>query len=233
MPEHRDQFRIPNHDTSEYFQDIPRELSGRDSYPVGKARAHVAKTIESNIVGAEFEREEKAQHVLAARTQAITNRRQQRLDSVISLHEDRQEESTGRITRAFATAFSLLTGVKKPFSYSPKGVTERELIQLESEIGSRLFDRVPAGNRREFFCLDKDTWIWHEESIDVETGKQVALTTRYEIHENGVLKAQEGARYNFIEGKELDDLLVATQRYDEQVASEVYGQPLSSNKIAA
>lgn len=233
MPEQHDQFRIPDHDTNEYFQDIPRELSGRDSYPVGKARAYVAKTIESNVASTESERQEEAQHVLAARTQAIASRRQHRLDSVISLHEDRQEEEPGRITKALATAFGLLTGVKKPFSYSPKGVTERELIQLESEIGSQLFDKVPAGNRREFFCLDKDTWIWHEESIDVETGKQVVLTTRYEIHENGILKAQEGARYNFIEGKELHDLLVATQRYDERVATEVYGQSFSSNKIAA
>ena len=53
-------------------------------------------------------------------------------------------------------------GRKRPL----KPLSERELITLESEIGSQLFGPIPEGHRREFFCLDEKTWIWHEEWLD-------------------------------------------------------------------
>jgi len=110
--------------------------------------------------------------------------------------------------------------------------TKRQLIQMESEIGGMLFGPVPKGHRREFFNLDPDTWIWHEEWTD-RAGKRRMSTTRYEIHDNGVLKAQEGARYNFIEGDELENFMISTRLYYERVAREIYnrdphtGQPLT------
>ncbi len=111
--------------------------------------------------------------------------------------------------------------------------TERELLQLESEIGAKLFGEVPAGHRREFFCLDKDTWIWYEQGKDPATGKATEATTRYEIHDNGILKVQEGARYSFIEGAELDNLVIATQLYYEQVARNIYQRdPQTGKKLA-
>ncbi|MBI3889723.1 hypothetical protein HY312_04100 [Candidatus Saccharibacteria bacterium] len=109
--------------------------------------------------------------------------------------------------------------------------TRRQLIQMESEIGGTLFGDVPKGHRREFFNLDPDTWIWHEEWND-HSGKRRTATTRYEIHENGILKAQEGAKYNFIEGDELDNFMLSTRLYYERIAREIYncdpqtGQPL-------
>lgn len=117
---------------------------------------------------------------------------------------------------------------KKPQAARP---TLRQLIQMESEIGGTLFGEVPRGHRREFFNLDDTTWIWHEEWTD-HRGKHRTTTTRYEIHENGILKAQEGARYNFIEGQEFDNFVIATRLYYERVAREVYqsdphtGKPL-------
>jgi hypothetical protein len=114
-----------------------------------------------------------------------------------------------------------------------KKMTERELIQLESEIGSQLFGDVPKGRRREFFCLDEKTWIWYEEWTDPKTNKRSNMTIRYEVHSNGVLKVQEGARYSFIEGAELDNLLAAATMYYEQVARGVYGvDPRTGQKLA-
>lgn len=118
---------------------------------------------------------------------------------------------------------------KKPRSLGKP--TRRELIQRESEIGGTLFGEVPLGHRREFFNLDPATWIWYEEWTD-GAGKRRTTTTRYEIHDNGILKAQEGARYNFLEGEELDNFVTATQLYYDRVSREVYksdpqtGQPL-------
>jgi hypothetical protein len=113
-----------------------------------------------------------------------------------------------------------------------KKLTERELIQLESEIGSTLFGDVPKGHRREFFCLDEKTWIWYEEWIDSKTKKTERMTIRYEVHENGIMKVQEGARYSYIEGEELANLVAATKMYYEQVARNVYKRdPATGQKL--
>lgn len=129
----------------------------------------------------------------------------------------------------FKKALQLLVGtpanqpLTMPKSRPFRRLTERELIQLESEIGAQLFGEVPEGHRREFFCLDERTWIWYEEWKDAKTGKIHSTTMRYEVHEKGILKVQEGARYSFIEGTELDNLVAATTMYYEQVARKVYG----------
>lgn len=132
-------------------------------------------------------------------------------------------------------ALTLITGdplTVAPVSRPLKEFTERDLIRLESEIGRELFGPIPAGHRREFFCLDESTWVWHEEWVDADTGKARILTTRYEVHPNGILKVQEGQPYKFVEGRELQHLATATYLYYERVAREVYkrdpatGRPL-------
>lgn len=99
-------------------------------------------------------------------------------------------------------------------------LTERELLTLESEIGAQIFGPVPEGMRREFFCLDEHTWIWHEEKLNKKSPE--SSTIRYEINEHGVLKVQDGARYNYLEGDELKNFAVAVRMYYEQVARRVY-----------
>ncbi|MGB2787062.1 MAG: hypothetical protein WBB94_01625 [Candidatus Saccharimonadaceae bacterium] len=123
---------------------------------------------------------------------------------------------------------TLLMPRKRPLNK----LTERELLTLESEIGGKLFGPIPRGHRREFFCLDKDTWIWYEEWLD-EKGKLQQSTTRYEVQAKGVLKVQEGARYNYIEGDELKNLVLAARMYYEQVARDIYKRdPHTGQKIA-
>ena len=129
----------------------------------------------------------------------------------------------------FKKALTLLVGDTNDISYlkmpktssTSKKVTERELIQLESNIGKELFGAVPAGHRREFFCLDEKTCVWYEEYKN-EQGKMVSHTTRYEIQEDKVLKAQDGAKYSYLEGAELKNLLTAINMYYERVMQSVY-----------
>lgn len=136
-------------------------------------------------------------------------------------------------------ALSLLTGVEAPDTVlkMPKGrpfrqLSERDLIKLESEIGGALFGPIPADHRREFFCLDEKTWIWYEEYIDVETGKVKSHTVRYEVHDNGILKAYDGAQYAFIEGEELQNLSLAISAYYERVARNIYHRdPKTGQKL--
>jgi len=113
-----------------------------------------------------------------------------------------------------------------------KKFTERELIQLESEIGATIFGEKPAYvARREFFNLDKDTWIWYEEVADGKGGRQ-ELTTRYEVQPKGILKIQPNYRYSYLEGDELQNFVLATKEYYERVSRQLYkkdpqtGRPL-------
>ena len=102
-----------------------------------------------------------------------------------------------------------------------KKLSERELLVLESEIGSELFGEVPKGHRREFFCLDEKTWMWHEEWIDAKH-KLKTHTIKYEVTDRDILKTQPGLRYSYLEGDELRNFSIATQMYYEQVARQVY-----------
>lgn len=113
-----------------------------------------------------------------------------------------------------------------------KKMTERQLIQLESEIGVTIFGKMSPGvTRREFFNLDKDTWIWHEEVVSAD-GKKQELTTRYEIQPKGILKIQPNYHYSYLEGEELRNFVLAVKEYYERVSRQLYkrdpatGQPI-------
>lgn len=131
--------------------------------------------------------------------------------------------------RRFITLFiTLLTGGKKAAPASRRGITERELIERENEIGSTLFGPIPKGHHREFFCLDRDTWVWHEKWRN-EAGQWCEATTRYEVQSRGVMKIVNGGHYSYIEGQELVNFEKAVQLYHQRVMREVYHrEPLAS-----
>jgi len=127
----------------------------------------------------------------------------------------------------------LITGGTPPSSGAGRRrprFTRRDLIRMESQIGGRLFGPVPKGHRREFFCLDRHTWVWYEEWFDEASRRKVSTTTRYEVHDNGVLKVQEGQPYKFVEGQELTNLVWAMHLYYEEVARTIYGYDPTTGK---
>ncbi|MCA9349214.1 hypothetical protein KC878_03705 [Candidatus Saccharibacteria bacterium] len=96
-----------------------------------------------------------------------------------------------------------------------------KLIRREAELGGQLFGTIPKGHRREFFCLDSHTWIWHEDWID-QYGAMQTTTTRYEMRANGVLKSQNGSGYKTITSSEAKNLRRAIELYKEQVLNFLY-----------
>ncbi len=101
-------------------------------------------------------------------------------------------------------------------------LTERQLIKLESQIGRTLFGEIPKGHDREFFCLDADTWVWHEAWKDTN-GKQIQQTVRYEVRPDGILKVEnEGRHSTLVKGQELANLTLAVRMYQEKVIRDIY-----------
>lgn len=96
----------------------------------------------------------------------------------------------------------------------------REAIREEAKVGGRLFGPIPESTRREFFCLDEHTWIWHEEWTDANNIRQVR-TTRYDVRPNGIFKAQDGQPYRPVTREEAEHLVQATTRYNQVLDAEL------------
>ena len=89
---------------------------------------------------------------------------------------------------------------------------ERKLINAESALGRMLFGEVQPGHQREFFCLQKNVWIWYED------GK----TIRYEVRESGVFKKVDRGHYTKISGEELEHFRAATKAYLQLLKMNLY-----------
>lgn len=95
----------------------------------------------------------------------------------------------------------------------------RALIHHEAKVGGELFGPIPKGNRREFFCLDRHTWVWHEEWTDAD-GKSQFMMTRYDIRPGGVVKSQGNSSYQALTPEELKNFYIAVRLYADKVGTE-------------
>jgi hypothetical protein len=95
-----------------------------------------------------------------------------------------------------------------------------KLLRHEAKIGGEVFGPVQPGGRREFFCLDKHTWVWHEEWID-QNGQHQYATTRYDVRPGGIVKSQNG-QYKPVSQEEGQNLLRAARQYVRRVEDELY-----------
>ncbi len=93
------------------------------------------------------------------------------------------------------------------------------LLHHEARLGGKLFGSIPKGHRREFFCLDEKTWVWHEEWQD-ETGEWHTATTRYDVRPGGILKTQGNQPAQLVTGQEYINFYVAVRLYCRQMRAE-------------
>ncbi len=94
-----------------------------------------------------------------------------------------------------------------------------ELMRRESAIGRELFGPIPAGVKREFFCLDENTWVWHEE----KNGQ--TKVTKYLVKDVQILKSINGGQYHKISNEEAKHLAEAAKIYKERVNNSLYNLP--------
>lgn len=116
----------------------------------------------------------------------------------------------------------LLSGLSRANDTDATRLEEyRSIIRKEAKIGGQLFGPTMPGGRREFFCLDENTWVWHEEWAD-QQGLRHAVTTRYDVRPNGILKAQDKLPYQYIGYDEAKRFYQAVSMYNKQVDAELY-----------
>jgi len=95
----------------------------------------------------------------------------------------------------------------------------KSLIHWEGKVGGQLFGPVSEGGRREFFCLDDNTWVWHEEWTD-QAGRHT-MTTRYDVRGNTIVKSQGSNNYQTLTKDELTNFVNAVNMYYQRVAPEL------------
>src|SRR3546814_4952194 len=83
----------------------------------------------------------------------------------------------------------LFSGFSKQRAINRLAEFKRALILYEARLCGQMFGAVNEGQRREFFCLDKHTWVWHEEWTD-NSGTRHVVSTRYTVRPQGILKSQ-------------------------------------------
>lgn len=115
---------------------------------------------------------------------------------------------------------SLLGGLKAQKAQQRQADINKALIHYEARLGGEILGAVADGGRREFFCLDKHTWVWHEEWNDKNTGKRRVTTTRYDVRPSGVLKSQGNNSYQRLSGTEALNFYNAVQLYGQRVCGE-------------
>lgn len=97
----------------------------------------------------------------------------------------------------------------------------QDLIRREVAITSDIFGPVPRGTRREFFCLDKSTWIWYEEWTD-QNGQRQSVTTRYVVHDKQIVKSQNGGAYYRLTAEEVRNFHKAIKSYQQKIKTQLY-----------
>jgi len=97
----------------------------------------------------------------------------------------------------------------------------QDLMRREANLNKNIFGSVPKGVKRDFFNLDKHTWIWYEEWTD-KSGKRQQLTTRYVVRQKEILKSQNGGAYFRLTTDEAKNFQKATAKYIEKAKTELY-----------
>jgi hypothetical protein len=113
----------------------------------------------------------------------------------------------------------MLSMLKRSHSDSRAEVL-RQLLHQEARLGGQLFGPTTNGSRREFFCLDEHTWLWHEEQRE-SNGNTRTIVTRYDILAYGIRKAQDNQPDVYITEAEARRLYAAIDLYNQIIDAEL------------
>jgi len=115
-------------------------------------------------------------------------------------------------------------------SFKKRLSLERQIIRFESDLNKDIFGPIPKGHKRDFFCLEQNTWIWHEQFKSKDNQKH-SIMTKYILRNNGkIIKSHNGSAYKLVQKKESINLLNAIILYTNRVQPE-YNKLLQSSAV--
>lgn len=114
----------------------------------------------------------------------------------------------------------LLPKILPQSSDQKRAIAYRKEMRANAVMGGKLFGPIPKGHRREFFCLDRHSWVWHEEWLD-SSGKNHVVTTRYDVRPQGILKSQGSHSFQLVQGEELRNFYQAVTMYCDKLRAEL------------
>lgn len=117
-------------------------------------------------------------------------------------------------------ASKLLKGIIRQSAEQRRANAKKAILHHLARLGGQIFGPIPHGVRREFFCLDKHTWVWHEEWTDRD-GHRRAATTRYDVRPSGILKSQGVSAYQRLTQTEERNFRQAVEIYYQQSRQEL------------
>lgn len=112
-------------------------------------------------------------------------------------------------------------------------LTLRDLIEMESVVGGKIFGERSSKETVKFYNLDLHNWYFYQEVVD-RAGKSQSVTMHYEVHPNVIMRATLGSDRLFepLTGQERDNFIKATELYYKHVMKQVYGHnPVASKKL--
>ena len=102
---------------------------------------------------------------------------------------------------------------------------QKKILDCEAELGGLLFAGLKDGGKREFFCLDENTWIWYQEYS--KNGLNRGQITRYDVGQNRIVKSTDGGGHRLVSHKEAEKLLKAAKIYRKEVEARIYRRLLN------
>lgn len=117
-------------------------------------------------------------------------------------------------------ASKLLKGVMRQSVEKRRIAARQAILRHLAKTGGQVFGQIPNGTRREFFCLDKHTWVWHEEWTDNQGSRRVT-TTRYDVRPTGILKSQGHSSYQRLSPAEEQNFRSACEAYYQRSSYEL------------
>jgi hypothetical protein len=100
----------------------------------------------------------------------------------------------------------------------------RDLLRREAVIGGQMFGPLPKGASRQFFQLEKHTWVWVEQWTI--KGQRHTKTTKYLVKPAELLKSVNGGHYERTSLQEAKNFESAVHLYVESVDSKMYSNTI-------
>ena len=107
----------------------------------------------------------------------------------------------------------------------PSHLTVSELMQMESEVGSEIFQSSCGGDYVRFFNESRNHWFFYREQRK-ENGLIDSHTIHYEVRDNGVVKTSDktGPRLQYLDDVELENFFSAVNAYNLKIMNSIYNK---------